>query len=341
MTVVAFDARALGPNTRHWGVGVVIDNIIARLERKICFRGITNRFSGAVDQGFRTWPTVRKTGPVLFEVSSLLAGSFDLYWGTNHFVPASCKRPAVVTVHDLLLFKYPEDQPHSRFLAGRLASSVKRAKCVLTDSRTTADELIALFPYVRPKVEVALLGFERSSHISSPDGLENYVVMVGAHHPRKNLPFAVAVADALTKSGVHLPLLVTGDIHPCFGDVVRANSSVVQTTGVVSKQQVFGLLKGARAMLFPSRYEGFGFPLLEAMNVGCPVLALDIPINREIAGDAAWLLPPDEKAWVQALRQLTNSDSLRREMSQRGAENLKRFSWDRTAELYEHAFTSF
>jgi glycosyltransferase involved in cell wall biosynthesis len=147
--------------------------------------------------------------------------------------------------------------------------------------------------------------------------------------------------EAVAETGMHLPLVVTGDIDPYFARTVCANSQLVQPSGVVSKQQVFSLLRGARAMLFPSRYEGFGFPLLEAMEVGCPVLALDTPINREIGGDAAWLLPGDVSIWARALRDLRNSDSIRLEMSRKGAENLKRFSWDRTAELYEHAFTSF
>lgn len=338
--VIAFDARPLGPRTRHWGVGVVIDNVIARLQRKFLFRGIANRFPGAAEEGFRTWPTIPNTGPILFEASSLLAGSYDLYWGTNHFVPAVCHRPAVVTVHDLLLVKYPQDQPHSRFLGRRLASSVRRARYVLTDSRTTADELLALFPEIHKKVEVALLGFETSGNLPAADAGEPYVVMLGAHHPRKNLCFAVAVVKALAEAGVHLPLVVTGDIDSCFAETVRANSHLVQPTGVLSKEQVFGLLRNARAMLFPSRYEGFGFPLLEAMNVGCPVIAVDSPINREIGGGAAQLLPLDVSEWVRALRELFESGSIRSEMARKGAQNLKRFSWDRTAELYDHAFAN-
>ncbi len=338
--IVAFDARSLGPETRHWGVGVVIDNILSRLNGRFSFVGITHRFQGAAAQGLRTWPRLPKTNALFFEASTLLAGPFDLYWGANHFVPASCQRPAVVTVHDLLLLKYPHEQPHSGMLARRLTSSVRRARRVLADSRTTADDLIEAIPEVRGKVQVATLGFESCEAVVPGGGsqAEPYVIMLGAHHPRKNLAFAAEVMRKLQEAGMRVPLRLTGDVHPCFAEILRSHAACIQPTGVLPKQQVFTLLRHARAMIFPSRYEGFGFPVLEAMAAGCPVLALDTPINRETGGDAAWFLPDDAQAWANAIQELLRSTWLASDMSGKGAENVKRFSWDHTAEIYADAF---
>ncbi len=338
--VVAFDARPLKPRTRHWGVGVVIDNVVSRLNGRFSLVGVSHRFQGAVEQGLRTWPRVPKTNFLFFEASTFMAGDFDVYWGTNHFLPASCRQPSVVTVHDLLLLKYPNEQPHTGLLAWRLASSVKRADRILADSRTTADDLIAAFPEVRHKVGVATLGFESfdGSAAAAEPADEPYVVMLGAHRPRKNLALAAGVVQKLAEKGVRLRLILTGDAHPCFSDVLRTNSQLIHATGVLPKRQVLDLLRGARAMLFPSRYEGFGFPVLEGMAAGCPVLALDTPINREIAGGAAWLLPEGVEVWAEAIQRLLRSESLRHEMLEKGVENLKRFSWDRTAEAYADTF---
>jgi glycosyltransferase involved in cell wall biosynthesis len=108
--------------------------------------------------------------------------------------------------------------------------------------------------------------------------------------------------------------------------------------GVLPKAEVFRLLQSAVALFFPSRYEGFGFPLLEAMAAGCPVLALDTPINREVAGQAAWLLPEEPGEWEKTLRRLLTCSSARAEMKEKGFENLARFSWHRTAAIYGQVF---
>src|SRR5262245_7414999 len=112
LITVAFDARPLQPRTRHWGVGVVLDSLVPRLTGKFNFAGISRKFPGSEAQGLKTWPKVPRANLLFFELSALLADrKCDIYWGTNHFVPACCRKPSVVTVHDLLLLKYPDEQP--------------------------------------------------------------------------------------------------------------------------------------------------------------------------------------------------------------------------------------
>jgi glycosyltransferase involved in cell wall biosynthesis len=343
--IVAYDARPLQPQTRHWGVGVVVDNLLARLAQRFHFSGIAHEFPGAEQEGIKTWPRVPYMNTFAFEGSVLFLKKFDIYWGTNDFLPALARCPCVVTVHDLLLLKYPSDQPLTRFLAQRLASSLKKARRVIADSQTTGDDLIAAFPNVGKKIEVGLLGLNALGEASSDDSCADqvstdsaYVVMLGAHRPRKNLPLTVAAVSQLREGGSKLKLLVTGDVHPSFEKLVSASREFVSCVGVLPRTSLFPLLKGAVALMFPSLYEGFGFPMLEAMTAGCPVLALDTPINREIAGDAAWFLPAEPRSWSDALAQLCGTTSLREEMRGRGFGNLRRFSWDKTAAVYAGAF---
>lgn len=322
-----------------------MDNLLTRLAGRFQFLGIAHPFPGAEQEGIKTWPRIPCMNTLTFEGSVLFLKKFDIYWGTNDFLPALARCPSIVTVHDLLLLKYPSDQSLTRFLAQRFASSVKHARKVIADSRTTADDLIAAFPHARKKVEVGLLGLNAPSDANSGDSRADqastdspYVVMLGAHRPRKNLPLAVAAVSQLREGGSKLRLLVTGDVHPSFDQLVASSREFVSRPGLLSRPSLFDALKGAVALMFPSFYEGFGFPMLEAMAAGCPVLALDTPINREIAGDAAWFLPPEPRSWSVALAQLGNATSMREEMRGRGFSNLRRFSWEKTAAVYGDVF---
>jgi glycosyltransferase involved in cell wall biosynthesis len=343
--IVAYDARPLQPQTRHWGVGVVVDNLLTRLADRFQFSGIAHPFPGAEKDGIKTWPKIPYMNTLTFEGSVLFLKKYDIYWGTNDFLPALTRCPSVVTVHDLLLLKYPCDQPLTRFLAQRLAASLKKARRIITDSRTTADDLIAAFPDASKKVEVGLLGLNASGDASNGDSCGDhvntdspYVVMLGAHRPRKNLALAVAAVSQVRQGGSKLKLLVTGDVHPSFDELVSRSKEYVSCVGLLPRPSLVTLLEGATALMFPSLYEGFGFPMLEAMAAGCPVLALDTPINREIAGNAARFLPAEQRPWSDALAELQNTTSLREEMRGRGFSNLRRFSWDKTATVYAGVF---
>ena len=339
---VAFDGRPLNPRTRHWGVGVVVDNVVSRLSASFKFVGVSYGFQGASEQGIRTWPSVPRLNTFLFEGSSVLAGDVDLYWGTNHFVPATVRMPSVVTIHDLLLMLYPHEQPLSRFAAHRMVSAARHARKVVADSKTTASDLLTRCPELKRKIEVIYLGYRNvgCDRFATPllrEG-DEYVVMLGAHRPRKNLSLAINTVAILREKGLMCRLVVTGDVHNSFMREIERNRDIVQTRGVVAVDQLTSLLRNAIALLFPSRYEGFGLPMLEAMAAGCPVIALDTPINREISGRGALLLSDRPSEWSVAVQRLADSESFRNEMQARGFENLSRFSWEETAASYSEVF---
>lgn len=320
-------------------------NILRRLSSEFQAIGIAQKFQAPDGLRIKMWPVIPKLGTASFEVSPIFAGHYDLYWATNDYLPQFLKNRSVATIHDLLPLNRM-DRPtglQPKLLKRRFISSIRRAGRIISVSRTTADDLVAQFPGLGRKIEVALNGFDAPGTAENPDvgrpGSDDpYLIMLGSHAPRKNLPLALAAVEQMNTAGPKIPLCVTGNIDHVFKPLVRANSSSVRPLGVLPKDEVFALLRNAVALLFPSLYEGFGFPLLEAMAAGCPVLALDTPINREITGNAAWLLRDDPEDWASAVKTLMTSRELPSELREKGYENLKRFSWDRTAKIYCDVF---
>lgn len=336
--IVAYDAQSLTPTHRSWGVGVVISNIVSRLKKELDFVGLAPRFSTDVPEYIRYWSNpLRKLNILAFELSPWFLERYDLYWGTNHLLPQLCRGRTLLTVHDLLLYKYPEDQPWTRYVRARFASSVRRAHKLIADSMTTANDLGELFPEAMRKTEVVYLGFDvpQSSSIPQPPpDADPYVIVLGAHRPRKNIELALHAVAGVRDRGRRLRLTVTGNVHPMFAKALRAHAAFVDIVGVVPRDQLFSLLAGAEALLFPSLYEGFGLPILDAMSVGCPVIALDTPINREIAGNAAALLPNSVDAWMSEIQRLIDDSSSRAQSQKKGFDNLQRFDWDKSAREY-------
>jgi glycosyltransferase involved in cell wall biosynthesis len=269
-----------------------------------------------------------------------LLRSYDLYWGTNHFIPAATTKPSILTVHDLLLLDYPWDQSWSQLWGRRFISALRRSKTILADSETTAHDLVAKFPSISSKTIVARLGFCQpilDLQVPNLQFSNPYLVMLGAHRPRKNMRLALDVVQSLARNGKRIQLVVTGDVHQSFQKEIEGLPEMVRAVGVLSKSELFWLMQNSIGLLFPSLYEGFWFPILEAMAVGCPVLALDTPINREIGGAAALLLPNQPEPWVKAIRRLEADAVFRSEIVCMGRENISRFSWDSTAAVYSQA----
>jgi glycosyltransferase involved in cell wall biosynthesis len=340
---VVYDARFLQPKTRHWGVGVFIERIVNNLASEFNFVGLAENV-GPAAENIRTWPRGRLIKPLFFEFSPLLVSNYDAYWGTNHFLPALLRCPSVLTVHDMLLLNRIEPRRSGGFLSQRFTSSLKRATRIVTHSRAVAGEMTVEFPDLWMKTEVVPLGYDVQSfggeevklNVKFPSS--PYAVVLGAHRPRKNLNLAIAAAGHLRDRGVDFCLIITGNVDPSFRKLLQASSRWVIEAGVLPKQTVLALLERAVCLFFPSRYEGFGLPLLEAMAAGCPVLALETPINREVGGEAAWLLPDDPCEWAAAVRRLMDSPTLVTEMKERGRNNLARFSWKKTADTYGKIF---
>lgn len=239
----------------------------------------------------------------------------------QHALPPACPCPAVVTVHDLSFERHPSLMGRKDRLIFHtvVPRAARRAAHVLAVSQRTKDDLVELYGIPPERITVTLHGVDPAF---SPPGRGNgaYLLFVGAIQKRKN-PLAAAQAAA----EVGLPLVVAGPSRDAalVRELARRGADI---RGYVSKPELAELYRGAACLLLPSRYEGFGLPLLEAMACGTPVVAAPDPALREVAGDAAVFVEPERLA-----------EGVRRALAERerlaaaGLERVKRFSWEETA----------
>jgi glycosyltransferase involved in cell wall biosynthesis len=265
-----------------------------------------------------------------------LVGDIDLVHATGLLMPVT-GRPLVVTVHDIAAVRYPELHPerHVRQQRAHL-DALHHADVVVTVSASTADDL-GYTGFPADRIVVAPLGvtpLRESGPI--PTGLsDGYLLTVGETSPRKRYG---VVLGAIAQLADDTRLAMAG---PPAGDDERLRTLVasldlggrVSFLGAVSEPTLAGLYQHALALCFPSVSEGFGLPVLEAMAAGVPVIAADIPVIRELAGDAV-LYPSagDAGGWAEAIQALAGDPTLRRTLVEAGRTRTARLTWDRTAE---------
>lgn len=266
----------------------------------------------------------------------------DLYWSPHYNIPLLRGGRILVTVHDLAHLALPEyiSAPHRRLYARVLFRRVHAASARIFDSHFTAGEYTRLVGPVRPGDEVIYPGVAESWFTvekASPPHPRPYLLFVGNVKPHKNLRGLLeayrAIADEIARDLVIVGRR-EGFIH---GDaaVVRQAEALgdrVTFTGWVDDARLEQYVAHADALVFPSRYEGFGLPPLEAMACGCPVVASARASIPEVCGDAAVYFNPDDPAHIaQAIQRLLGDAVLRAEMIERGRERARQFTWDRCA----------
>ena len=240
----------------------------------------------------------------------------------------------VVTVHDLSFERYPKLMgPRDRFFFRTMVPrSVRRADRVLAVSERTKRDLIEHYSVDERKVVVTPNGIDKAFSPKGPAGDgPPYLLFVGALQPRKD-PLVAIEALSLASGGLRLQLV--GPDKGAAADARRAVARLglngrVEFTGHLEKSELAALYRGAEALVFPSRYEGFGLPVLEAMASGTPVVATSAGAIPEVAGDAAVLVSPgDPVALAGGIeRALADRDRLVRA----GLERARLFSWTETA----------
>lgn len=284
-------------------------------------------------------------------------GAVDVVHGPNFVVPPTRRAVAVVTVHDLTAWHFPElaDAASAAYPA-LVARAVARGAWVHVPSRSVADEVVAAVEVDPARVVVVPngapdLGPEgpgrdaaRGRHRA---GAERYVLAVGTVEPRKDLPGLVGAFDALAADDPELHLVVAGPdgwgadaLDVAVGAAVHADRVV--RTGWVDDAERAGLLRGAAAVAYPSVYEGFGLVPLEAMAAGVPVVTTRAGAIPEVVGDAAELVEVgDVDALAAALDRVLTDEARRSELVAAGHRRRAEFSWEATVdglvELYGRA----
>ncbi len=269
----------------------------------------------------------------------------DVHWGAGFVLPLLSTKPMVVTVHDLTFQLFPgvHERIKRYYFPAMIKAAVGKARTVIAISESTRRDLHRLIPVSRGKSVVTLLA-ARSIHDSdlAPMPSEgrgrgrDYVLFVGTVEPRKNLARLVSawkLLDAGARSGVRLIVVgATGWLVDALVGHLKATDTI-EFRGHVDDVELAGLLQGAMAFVYPSLYEGFGLPVVEAMSLGIPVLTSNIGATREVAEGAAILVDPTSEEDIRAgLATLIGDPGLRQSLATLGRRRAASFSWARTAE---------
>ncbi|HMH50826.1 MAG TPA: glycosyltransferase family 1 protein [Candidatus Acidoferrum sp.] len=275
----------------------------------------------------------------------------DVFHATNNVFPYPVPAARnVLTVHDLTLLRFPEWHPARRLavMVPALGPAMRQADRIIAPSCSTRDDLVRLLSVDPERISIVPYGvapnFTPGSAASVTARLEafglrpgEYVLFMGTIEPRKNLlRLLEAVEQAAPKIG---PLVVAGGRGWNDDRILRTMARLesagrVRSLGYVPDDARPALLGGARAFAFPSLYEGFGLPPLEAMACGTPVVTSNVASLPEVVGDAALCVDPtDVAALAAALTRVWSDDALHADLRARGLARAALFSWDRTARL--------
>jgi len=267
-------------------------------------------------------------------------------------IPDNLNGKMVVTIHDMLPFRYPDYYHHDSCAMSslNLERLNKMQPIVITDSKSSKEDILYFSDIPEENVYIIPLAYTMDNHFYKKNlGLLNidspYLLFLSAMAKNKNLCRIVEAFESLAEKFPDIKLVVAGgsafltDLAAIakIKDSPFANRIIM--TGYVSEEQKHILYSNALAFLFPSLFEGFGLPILEAMSCGCPVITSNISSMPEVAGDAAILVDPySTEQLAHEMERVILSESLRKELKQKGLEQCKKFSWDKTVEMMEEVY---
>jgi len=303
----------------------------------------------------RIWQRARLPLPV-----ETFTGAVNLYHATDFVLPPTLpKTRTLLTVHDLSFVRVPEAASPSlkAYLDVVVPRSVHRADLVLADSQATKDDLIELYQVSPGKIIVLLSGVDPRFRPISGEALRHvrekydlgdapYVLSVGTVQPRKNYVRLIQAISQLRRQGHELHLVIAGGKgwleDPIYAAVASEKmESYVHLIGFADEADLPALYSAAACFAFPSLYEGFGLPILEAMGCGTPVVTSDKSSLPEVAGDAALIIDPysvDQLA--DSLRQLIDDSTLRQAFIAKGHQRAESFTWEKSARQLRQIYTN-
>jgi len=274
------------------------------------------------------------------------------YWGG----PLRCALPIAVTIHDMIPLLLPEYRggPSVRLYTSLVAASAQGASAILTDSEASRRDIVAHLklppervhavplaadPIYTPETDAETDSAVRRNHNLPPE----YVLYLGGYDVRKNLPVLLHAYTHVKRGfGDHFPLVLAGRIPPNPSPRFTAIEPMLDELGLRDAVRVLGevaesdkpaLYRGAACFVYPSRYEGFGLPPLEAMACGTPVVATNASSLPEVIGDAGFLVAPDDvRGMAGGIVAILTQEDLAESLRRKGLAQARRFSWGSTAE---------
>jgi glycosyltransferase involved in cell wall biosynthesis len=283
----------------------------------------------------------------------------DLLHSPHYTMPyfASCK--SVVTFCDMIFFLYPYLHTLAKrfFFRSIIKISSRKADAIIAISKSTARDINALLQIQSKKIHVTpLASGDNFRLIDDSNALGktchkyglipgNYLLFIGVLEPRKNIPMLLKAYRKLVDRGIRQKLVIVGKKGWFYNEIFSSVQSLrlegkVIFTGFVPDEDLPSLLNGALLFVYPSLYEGFGLPVLEAMSCGTPVVTSNISSMPEIIGDAGLLVDPTNiNHLAENIEKLILSNSLRNSLRHRGISRAATFSWERTARETLNVYT--
>jgi glycosyltransferase involved in cell wall biosynthesis len=273
----------------------------------------------------------------------------DIFHATDQLLPRLRQARSVFTLYDVAFALRPEThtRPNRWFLSLMIPRFLRAADAVIAISECSKRDAVRLYGIEPSKIRVIYLAADARFRPASPAAQAaarsryelpaRYILFVGAIEPRKNLSMLLDAYAPLLNDDPELRLVIAGPYGWLYAPFLKRLDELglrerVYFPGWVAGEDLPALYAAAEAFVYPSLYEGFGLPALEALACGTPVVCSDASSLPEVAGDAALLVAPEDAAgWTAALRRVLSDGTLRSEMRARGLRQAARFSWDKTA----------
>lgn len=281
------------------------------------------------------------------KVMDKLSNKYEYVWSTTQHGVKNKKCKQIITIHDLTPLIYPKGRLHQyAYYKFILPKMIKKSTFVITVSNNTKKDILKYYKVREDKVKVVYeniknidFNFIDFSKIEDKFKIKEkqYLCITGIHYPYKNI-HAIINAYHSNKELLSTKIVVIGNDNCKYGEYLKKLIRKYKLeeyfifTGFVSNEEKNTLLKQSLAALYPSKYEGFGLPVLEAMNLGVPVITSNISSLPEICGDAALYFNPDSIEDIAfKILMIVKNENLRTELIQKGISNCLRFSWEKAA----------
>lgn len=358
---IGIDSRPLTGNY-YSGIAVYLNNILRNLpdeanskehkfylytHKHASLTGFPDNFTIRQGSGFlpgTVWMQTELPGMIMRD-------GLDIFWGTQHILPVagSSRVKKVLTIHDLVSKRFPETMDTINLWIHNLllSPSLKSASIIIADSFNTARDIEYYYPRLKKNIRVIYPGlnslFSRKELIKAKEYVRNkfnidkpYILTVGTIEPRKNFITAFRAFENISSKHPHVLVSAghkgwkTAEIYSAIKQSHAANRVIF--LDYVKTEDLPYLYSGADLFMFPSIYEGFGFPPIEAMACGCPVMSSNAASLPEVVGDAGILLPPaDLRKWTTELQNALNNTTSLTPLINKGIIQAQQFNWKHSA----------